>query len=650
VSKFGAVMAAVLVAWAAPALAQGVMYGQVIPTPLLVPPGLHARFLGEPVHTTQLDGAVFAYGGFWTVTTGYPALLQEVLPSGQVAVRVPLPGAYGAWALAPGPDDTLWIGTFHKGMVFRYTLGSQKAQEVVRLPDVNTVWALVYRPADGHMWAGTWPNGVWTIDPRTGSARRVAQVPGETGPRSLGVVGDQVLAGAYPTMNVVVASTPGLPPLLPNVAQLLGGPGQVQAIGDLQGHAVVLGGSGQLLWVGPVQGTNLGYQTLSDCQSLPLVWQGHIVVFRRDQVVPISPGVPGRFHADNLPLAGPPLASLPPGKVWVAYGTVGPNVYALASDGTLVDIPPQGPVAQVRPDLSAAAGIIQTMTAVGQAIWGSSYLGGEVWRYQGGSFTRYGGMNQVDSMVPCGPYVYMGVYPNGRLYAYDPRQPWNPPQNPHLVGSPGYPADRAPGLACVQGVAYMGTVPQNTSLGGVVYSSLGRTYPSPVPGETPVSHQNALGTPRPPLPAHLFRLDPKTGLAQVVSLGHKQTFAGLWVMGAYVYAASRQYVARWNPQTGQLMMRRFTVDALPQQNWGMTTHFFQVGGRLYLVDDGWLYLVNPVSLQVTRLFYGVQQVAVLGSEVYLAFYDSRWLLQVSAANIWGHDGHVWPPPPGWKNG
>jgi hypothetical protein len=654
----------------------GTMYGQPVPTPLLIPPGFHARFLAQPVETTQLDGATFAYGGFWTVTTGYPATLEEVLPSGRVAVAVQLPGrdVYGAWAVAPGPDESVWVGTFHMGIVFRYSLATGQVQSMVRLPGVNTVWALAYDPQDGEMWAGTWPDGVWTIDPATGAARLVGRIPGEAGPHALGVAGGQVLAGAYPTMAVVDASAPGMPAVTAGatpLVSLLGGAGQVRYVGEYGGHTVVLGANGQLVWVG---GGGLPYQTLSDCETLPFTWQGGAAVVRDGRIVAIQPGVPGRWNADNLPV-GATLATLPPGKYWSAYGVVGDDVYLLASDGTLVRVAPGGAVSQSVPPLTASPGIIQTMAATPWGVFGSGYLGGDVWQLRNGQFARYTGLDQVDSIVACGRLMYLGVYPNARMYVYDPSQPWNPPDNPRPLGSPGYPQDRVPGIACVGTTAYMGTVPQNTLLGGAIYSSAGRTYPTPVAGETPVSlaadgadlvgslsNQNALGTPRPALDAHLFLLDPASGRARTVDLGQRQTFAGVLVWNGQVYAASRQYLARWDPATGALSVHRFTAAAGAGGDWGFTTRMFALDGRLYLIDDGWLYLVNPATLAATSLFYGVQQVAVVGQAVYLAFYYARWLIEVPAADLvpesaawpwnfwydWRHDGHVWPPPPGWR--
>ena len=659
----------------------GRMFGQPIPTPLLIPPNLHATFLAEPASTTQLDGAVFAYGGFWTVTTGYPATLQEVLPSGKVAVSVPLDGAYGAWALAPGPDRTLWVGTYHKGVVFVYSLTTGKVREVARLP-VNTVWALAYDPTDGRMWAGTWPDGVYTLSPSTYQVTSQGTVPGEAGPHALAYVNGNILVGTYPTMNVVVATQTGLPNLLSTVTRLLGGSGQVRAIGSLGGHVTVLGANGQLLWVGNSQTdpSPVADQTLSNCETLPFIWDGRTVVVRDQRIVPIEPGTPGAYHARNLPISGAPLASLPSGKYWSAYGVVGSNFYALASDGTLVSVTPGGQTAQSLPDLTAQAGIIQTMASTPWGIFGSSYLGGEVWQNLGSTFTRFGGIDQVDSITACDGRMYLGVYPNARLYVYRPFLPWNPPQNPSLAGSPDQSQDRVPGIACVGQSAYIGTVPQNTTLGGTIYGSNGFVLPSPVPSETPVSltaygtslvgalsNQNALGTPRPAIAAHLFYI-PSADLVpgasragiRTVSLGHRQTFAGVLTVGSNVFAASREFIARWNPMTGALSVRTLERDPHPAQNWGFTTHFFTAGSHLYLVDDGWVFAVNPQTLAAKRLFYGAQHVAVSGTSAYFAFYYARWDIRIPVANlttknavwpwnfwyIWDHDGHVWPAPKG----
>jgi len=654
----------------------GTMYGNPIPTPLLIPPGLHARFLAEPVETTQLDGATFAYGAFWTVTTGYPATLEAVDPAtGAVTVDVPLEGAYGAWAVAAGPDNTIWAGTYHKGIVYSYSLATHTVRTVVRIPGANTVWGLAWDPQDARMWAGTWPNGIWTINPVSGAAAEVGLLPGEAGPHAVAYANGQVFAGAYPTMDVVDVSAPGMPSVRAGtmaVQDLLGGAGQVRAIGWYDGHLVVLGANGQLVWLGSVGSVgSVAYQTLSDCQTLPVMWNGRAVVIRDASLVAVTPGVPGRWNADNLPIAAV-VAALPANKYWSAYGVAGGDFYALASDGTLVRVTPDGQVSQSVPALTASPGIIQSMAATPNGLLGGGYLGGNVWQYDRGQWTRFHGMDQVDSITACGNDVYLGVYPNARLYVYHPTQAWNPPQNPKLVGSPGHPQDRVPAIACVNGTAFIGTVPQNTSLGGTIYTSQGKTYAVPVPTETPVSlaafgnelagslsNEEALGSPRPPVDAHLFVLNLATGQAQVADLGHRQTFAGVLTVGPYVYAASREYLARWDPQTGTLTVKAYSRDTTPSLNWGFTTHLFTVDGRLYLISpDGWVYLVNPSTLAATPLFYGAQHAAVMGANVYFTFYDSRWVISLPIADltpqnaawpwnfwyIWRHDGHIWPKP------
>jgi|GEM_PF-2630148 len=671
----GALSLALAAVVPARAASQWSMWGNPVPThSLIIQPGFHARYVGQPATTAKLDGATFAYGGFWTVTTGYPAALQEVLPSGQVAVSAPLPGAYGGWAVAPGPDDTIWAGTYHKGTVYVYSLPKKTVRTVATIPSTNTVWGMAYDPADHLMWATTFPNGVWTLDPATGAVDKVATIPGEGsgGGRTIAYVNGEIMVGTYPSMNVLGVQGSLLSPLLAGLGPLLGGSGQVEAVGAYGGHVVVLGISGQLVWVGGSPASALGYQTLSDCQTLPFAFDGRTFVVRDNQLVAITPGVAGKYNAVNLPISGPPLAQLPAGKDWSAYGVVGNSFYALSSDGVLVKVTATGVVSQSTPALEpSGAGIIQALAAVPGGVLGSVYLGGEVWSYAGGAITAHTGLDQVDSIEACGDKVYLGVYPGARLYAYVPTQPWNPPANPTLVGSPGGAQDRVPGIACVDGTAYIGTVPQGLMWGGTIFSSKGQTYQSPVGEDTPVSlaadgsllagalsNQNALGTQAPAVDAGLFTLNPVTGQTRTVDLGSPALFAGVTVLGGQVFAASTTQIVRWNPATGALAKAPLPAGKGWDNNWGFTTHFFQAGSNLYLIDNGWLYLVDPATLHATKLLYGVQHAAVQGGMVYLTFDDSTWLIQVPAADltaaaavwpwnfwqVWRSDGHVWPPP------
>lgn len=644
----------------------GTMYGQSIPTPLLLPPGLHARFVAEPVHTSRLSGGLVADGAVWTVTSGYPATLEAVSTAGTVTLSAPLPGAYGANAFAAGPDGSVWVGTSPTGAVYRYASGAKAPTLVARLPGVNTVWSLAYNPADGKIWAGTYPDGIWTIDPVTGHASRVATLPGVAGAHALGVADGQVWAGTYPSLGAIPLVGSVLKNLLP---AKYSGSGQVTAIGPWSGGTAVLLQSGNLVWLGHLGLLGAGQVgVLSDVESLPTAFDGRTVLLRDGGLWTV--------HLSGPRVMGSRIAQLPSPLDVTATGVLGGRFAVLTPGGVVYLVSATGRVTTLDPSLGAAAGTIQTLAATPSALWGSAYLGGQVFQVTGaGAVTPLPGLDQVDSVAACGGRVYMGVYPSAHLYVDNPAGAWSPGVNPRLVGSPGDPQDRVPGIACLGDVAYIGTVPGGTHLGGVIYTSTGRTLTPPVPDQTPLSlaawngdlvgslsDENALGTPAPTAPAHLFAYTPGTGAWKTVALPGDATFAGVLGTTAGVFAASPTQIARWNPDTGALSVRTFRKSGSGDTGWGMGTHLFQAGGRLYLVDDGGVYEVNPTTLAATYLFYGVEQVAVYGPSVWMSFYDGRWLIQIPTADltpqastfphqfwyIWRHDGHVWPAPAGAK--
>jgi hypothetical protein len=658
-----------LAACAAPAAAggasasiYGTMYGQAIPTPLLVPPGLHPRFLTEPVHTVKLASGLVTGGQVWTVTSGYPATLEGISPGGQVAVSLPLPGAYGADAIAAGPGGSVWVGTNPKGVILRYDPATGKVERVTALPGVNTVWSMVYNPADGEMWAATYPDGIWTINPASGRAANVGALSGVIGARVLGLVGATVWAGTYPTRAAFPLPAVGLAANILPAA--LSGAGQMVAVGPWSGGTAVLEDNGDLIWLTP-SGALVG--VLSDVASLPLPFDGQTVVLR-------DGGLWAVHLADHGHVLAGRVAQLPSPLAVTAVGVTAGAYTVLTPTGTIYTIRPGGRVSGVTPALSAQAGTIQTLAATPWGVWGSAYLGGQVFRLSAtGTVASLAGLDQVDSIAACGGSVYLGVYPAARLYRYNPSAVWNPPANPAEVGSPGVPNDRVPGMACVGDVAYIGTVPGTGQLGGVVYTSTGRTLRPPVAGQTPISlaawngdlvgsltDENALGEAGPSLPDHLFAYRPATGAWVTRALPSQAPFAGVIGTADGVFAASADQIARWNPTTGSLKVRTFRTGSGGDTGWGMGTHMFTALGRLYLVDGGWLYLVNPATLATKALFYGVEQVAVDGSRVDFSFYDGRWLLQTAASRlvpqdsvwpyqfwyIWRHDGHVWPAPTG----
>lgn len=640
----------------------GTMWGQAIPTPLLLPPGLHARFVAEPVHTVRLASGLVADGAVWTVTSGYPATLEAIDGQGRVTVSLPLPGAYGADAVAAGPGGSVWVGSNPDGIVFRYDPGTQTLTRVAALAGVNTLWSMAYQPSTGTMWAAAYPDGVWAIDAATGQARRTAVLSGVTGARVLGLVGSAVWAGTYPARAAFPLPGTGL---TANVLPAsLSGSGQMVAIGPWSGGTAVLENSGDLAWLDG-QGRLVG--VLSDVASLPIAFAGQTVVLRRGGLWSVD--LASRGH-----VLGRRIAQLPQPLAVSAVGIVDGRFAVLAPSGTVYAISPGGAVATYLPPLSAQAGTIQTLAATPWGLWGSAYLGGQVFQVAAqGAVTPFTGLDQVDSMTACANTLYLGTYPSARLYAYDPTAAWNPGTNPRLVGSAGGAQDRAPALACLDGVAYMGTVPGNGQLGGALYASTGHDLALPAAGQTPVSlstwqgelvgslsDENALGVAGPPGPARLFAYAPATGQWQGVTLPTAETYAGVLGTAQGVFAASPTRIARWNPATGALRVVPFRQSGVGDVGWGMGTHMFTAAGRLYLVDDGSLYLVNPTTLQATFLFYGVEQAAVDATSAYFSFYDSRWLLRIATARLtpseaawpdqfwylWRHDGHVWPPPRG----
>lgn len=644
----------------------GTMYGQAIPTPLLVPPGLHPRFLTQPVHTVRLASGLVADGEIWTVTTGFPATLEGVGPNGSVETSVGLPGAYGANAVAAGPQGSIWVGTNPQGIIYRYDPATGRVTRVASLEAANAVWSMVYDPSDGLVWAATYPNGIWTVNPSSGAVHRVGALSGVTGARVLGLVGSEVWAGTYPTLGAFPLPAAGLVANLLPAA--LSGSGQMAAIGGWQGGAAVLENNGDLVWLN-ASGALVG--VLSDVQSLPLAFAGRTVVLRDGALIAVNLG-------DHGHVVGQRLATLPSRLSIAAVGIARGRYIVLTSAGTIYTVDSHGHVTSVSPALTAQAGTIQALAATPWGLFGSAYLGGEVFEATAaGGVTALSGLDQVDSMIACGSSIYMGVYPSARLYRFVPSQAWNPPVNPTLLGSPGTPNDRVPGIACLDNTAYVGTVPGNGHLGGVLYTSADHTLIPPVADQTPISlgtwqgdlvgslsDDNALGVAPPDLPDHLFAYAPDSGAWTTVALPSNAVFAGVLGTADGVFAASPDQIARWDPASGSLRVRTFRTGGGGDTGWGMGTHMFSADGRLYLVDGGWLYLVNPSTLAATALFYGVEQAAVVGSAVDMSFYDGRWLLQVSAARltpadsawpnqfwyIWRHDGHVWPKPSGGAAG
>lgn len=165
--------------------------------------------------TTTSGGDQVAY----VASYGSPARISQIdAVTGELLQISPLPGSGGAWGLAVGPDDSVYIGGLSSGQLYRWVPGSGNAVQLgAPVAGETYINALSVDPATGVVYGGTFPNGhLFAYDPAidaTGSfASAVTDygqpISGATYVRSVEVAGSKVFAGTATNAGLAVLDIP----------------------------------------------------------------------------------------------------------------------------------------------------------------------------------------------------------------------------------------------------------------------------------------------------------------------------------------------------------------------------------------------------------------------------------------------------------
>jgi outer membrane protein assembly factor BamB len=97
----------------------------------------------------------------YTVILGNPAVLSIVdLNTGKVVKSLPLPETSGAWGVKVSTDNTVYLGAYNKGLLYRY---SPETGELKNLGHpIKSQDAVLYpmdAMPDGKIYGGTYPSG-----------------------------------------------------------------------------------------------------------------------------------------------------------------------------------------------------------------------------------------------------------------------------------------------------------------------------------------------------------------------------------------------------------------------------------------------------------------------------------------------------------
>ncbi|MBE1491478.1 PQQ-binding-like beta-propeller repeat protein [Plantactinospora soyae] len=452
--------------------------------------------LGIPLRDVLLIGGTVAPGPagrpvLWSAVSGEPARLVAIDPAtGRTVSTQDLTGAPGSYAVAAAPDGTVYVGAYNTGDLYRRKPGPNSPIENLGrpLPTETYIWRLAVDER-GVVYGGTFPGAmVFSFDPATGTTRNYGQVlPGVQYVRSLAVGGGKIYAGTQPDGHLIeIDKATGKRRELPLPAEL--GDGVGVTVYDLNVHdgrlyarfGSAINGDLGVYDVKRRRWTDL----IPDVAGLDVAepGPGGLVYFTRaGKLVGYHPRT-RKFTDTGLAFPGRVVNNR--GIGWVKLGDrkwPGRTLVGLLWRGDMFRYNPQTGRSEVlRTDVPGEPIPLAALhIGASGTVYAGGYLNGGLARVDidtgASDFQRFA---QVESVLETEGQVYLGAYPDSRLYRYDPGQPWNSSEySPQLPGTPENPvklldlksADQVRARALTDAgdkVAY-GTMP-NTTLGGAL--------------------------------------------------------------------------------------------------------------------------------------------------------------------------------------
>lgn len=171
-------------------------------------------------------------------------------------------------------------------------------------------------------------------------------------------------------------------------------------------------------------------------------------------------------------------------------------------------------------------------------VWTAGYLAGGIARTdRAGKTTSFNGLDQAEVMLMKDQALFIGVYPQSRIYYFDINKPWKINQNPKLLGKVSG-QDRPVSAALVKSLdkVYFGTIPAYGKVGGSLIE---------------IDAKNNLKV--------IGQLIPGQSIISLVSLGDK-IFGGSSVSGGIGGrpTAIESKLFEWDPRSSRLL-KQFTI-------------------------------------------------------------------------------------------
>ncbi|MFI7133762.1 hypothetical protein ACIBQ1_49360 [Nonomuraea sp. NPDC050153] len=451
--------------------------------------------LGVPLEDVLLIGGTVAPGPggrtvLWGASSGTPAHLNAVDPAtGAEVARYDLPGAGGSWAVEATGDGSVYAGTYGDGRLYRWTDQGGVRDLGRPLPSENFIWS-VAAGQGATVYGGTSPGGrLFAYDPATGVRDYGKLSPAHAYVRSVTYAAGKIYAGTEaPAAVFEIDAASGATRQLPTPDGLDPAGKWAYDVNAAGGFLYVrYGGAspGPLhvwdiaagKWTGALDAVHgLDVSPPADDGTVYLVKSGELVRYDPRTQATTPTGLPFTGRVANTRGIGWAELGLPdyPGK----------SVVGLLWRGLMFRYNPQtGAKSFVQ---TAVKGEPIDVTALAEGPDGRMYAGG----FLNGGFaaldpktgkrTEFHTFSQSEDMIAYDGKLYIGAYPEARVYAYDPALPWNsteysPSPEPGPAPNPARLFDFAADKqirprALVPAGRYLaaGTMPDLGQLGGVL--------------------------------------------------------------------------------------------------------------------------------------------------------------------------------------
>lgn len=463
--------------------------------PADAPPPGEVTSLGTPLQDVLLIGGTLGAGPdgapvLWSASSGAPAHLNAVDPAtGEAVGRFDLTGAGGSWAVDAGADGSVYVGTYGAAGLYRWTAAGGVEALGNPIAGETFVWDVSVAD-DGQVYGGTSPGGkLFGYDPATGAFRDYGRLsPAHAYVRSVAVHGDTVFAGTEnPAAVFAVDRATGASTALPVPDGLdvsAAWAYDVDVVGDYLYVRYGTASPSPLYvwdiaagrWVDSIASAHGLEPSPPDEQGrVYLIVAGELVRYDPRDGSTVSTGVPFTGRVANTRGIGWAELGLPdyPGR----------SIVGLLWRGMMFRYNPT----------TGASSFVQTtiegepidITALSEGPDGRVYAGG----FLNGGFAavdpdtgareEFHTFSQSEAMTTHAGRLYVGAYPDARVYSYDPALPWHSPEyspspDPGVADNPARLFDfksdkqiRPRALTSAGDHLAVGTMPDLGELGGV---------------------------------------------------------------------------------------------------------------------------------------------------------------------------------------